>query len=140
MREINSASGSNARGSNARVTDFVVKLWWQSLVAGPCMVRAKCGRLPHFDHTPPHTHHKVWRKCGGRGDRINTVKNMVRVWWATEDPPAWFVGRVVRSRVVPASIEVYYEPPDTASAHQLRINTSIIELLPVAKTGLNKIN
>ena len=28
------------------------------------MVRAKCGRLPHFDHTPPHTHHKVWRKCG----------------------------------------------------------------------------
>ena len=34
------------------------------------------------------------------------VKNMVRVLWATEDPPAWFVGRV--DRVMPASIEVYY--------------------------------
>ena len=54
------------------------------------------------------------------------VKDMVRVWWPTEDPPAWFVGRV--DRVMPVSIEVYYmyEPPDTASAHRLR--TSIIEL------------
>ena len=54
------------------------------------------------------------------------VKNSVRVLWATEDPPAWFVGRV--DRVMPASIDVYYmyEPPDTASAHRLR--TSIIEL------------
>jgi hypothetical protein len=35
------------------------------LQALAAMVRAKCGRLPHFDHTPPHTHHKVWGKCGG---------------------------------------------------------------------------
>jgi hypothetical protein len=49
---------------------------------------------------------------------------MVRVWWPTEDPPAWFVGRV--DKVMPASIEVYYGPSDTASVHQMR--TSIIEL------------
>ena len=48
-----------------KVAGFVAnfaRVWLQALAA---MVRAKCGRLPHFDHTPPHTHHKVWRKCGG---------------------------------------------------------------------------
>lgn len=52
------------------------------------------------------------------------LKDMVRVWWATEDPPAWFVGRV--DKIMPATIEIYYEPDDTASVHLLR--TSIIEL------------
>ena len=55
-----------------RVAVFVVNLWWPRgnparawLQVVAAMVRAKCGGLPHFDHTAPHTHHKVWRKCGG---------------------------------------------------------------------------
>ena len=47
----------------------------------------------------------------------------VRVWWATEEPAAWCMGVV--ERVMPASVEVYYEDSDTYSTHRLR--TSIIE-------------
>ena len=51
------------------------------------------------------------------------VGDTVRVWWATEEPAAWYMGVV--EKVMPASVEVYYEESDTFAPHRLR--TSIIE-------------
>ena len=47
----------------------------------------------------------------------------VQVWWATEEPAAWCVGVV--ERVMPVSVEVYYEDSNTYSTHRLR--TSVID-------------
>ena len=58
---------------------------------------------------------------------IGIIKDLdkVRVWFPHEEPPAWFYGTV--GRIMPASVEVYYEGSDTYCVHRLR--TTQIELL-----------
>ena len=49
----------------------------------------------------------------GRSNEGDTV----RIWWATEEPAAWYMG--VLERVMPASVGVYYELKSLTCMHHI---------------------
>jgi hypothetical protein len=54
------------------------------------------------------------------------VKDRVRVWWATEEPAAWFEGEV--DKVTAKTVDVYYPQEDQVTTH--RVAKWVIQKVP----------